>query len=299
MAKNDIKIVEVGPRDGLQNEKQSVPTKIKLKYIELLLASGLANIEVTSFVSPKAIPQLADHEVLFKHLPQNTHASFSVLVPNQKGLERTLACKVQHIAVFAAASETFSKKNIHKSIAESLEEYTLVIQKAKAEHLTVRGYISCVLGCPFEGKVPLSQVCHVATELFKAGCDEIALGDTIGIGTPKNARAMVMAVSSQIPISKIALHFHDTYGQALANILACLDLGITTLDSASAGLGGCPYALGATGNVATEEVLYLLQGLGLETGISLDAMIEAGEFICSQLNIPNRSKVAKAMLAKK
>ncbi len=298
MTKTSIKLVEVGPRDGLQNEKGFVSTEVKLKFIQLLLASNLKYIEATSFVSAKAIPQLADHEQLFIALPSHS-AHFSALVPNLKGLDNALKCHVQNIAVFAAASETFSQKNIHHSIADSLFEYAKVIKKAKEHKLKVRGYVSCALGCPYEGKVSLSQVAHVATKLYEAGCDEIALGDTIGVGTAKAAKTMVKAVSTHLPINNIALHFHDTYGQALANILACLELGITTLDSSVAGLGGCPYAKGATGNIATEEVLYLLNGLGLETGVSLDKLIEAGDYICSQLKIANRSKVATAMIAQR
>lgn len=297
MEKN-IKIVEVGPRDGLQNEKEIVPTDIKIQFIHKLMESGLKVIEASSFVSPKWVPQMSDHELIVTQLPQESSIQFPILVPNLKGFENALRCQVKDIAVFAAASETFSQKNINRSITESLKEFTGITKLAIKHGMRVRGYISCVLGCPYEGKVALTQVVKVAKALYEAGCYEISLGDTIGVGTPSAAKLMVKAVLSEIPISKLALHFHDTYGQALANILACLDLGIATMDSSVAGLGGCPYAKGATGNVATEEVIYMLHGMGLKTGIDLDKLIEAGEYICQYLKRPNRSKVAIATLAK-
>ncbi|MFI4937227.1 MAG: hydroxymethylglutaryl-CoA lyase [Candidatus Berkiellales bacterium] len=296
---DQIKIVEVGPRDGLQNEKNMVPTQVKLAFIEKLVAAGLKTIETTSFVSPKMVPQLADHETLMQQIPSTSGVHYSVLIPNQRGLTHALSCQVKDIAVFAAASETFSQKNIGRSIQQSLDEYALIIKQAKEKNLRVRGYVSCVLGCPYEGKVPRSQVIAVAKSLFAAGCDEISLGDTIGVGTPALASELVKNVANEIPISQLALHFHDTYGQALANILACLALGIKTIDSSVAGLGGCPYAKGATGNVATEEVVYMLSGMGIKTGIDLDKLIEAGEFICQYLRRSNQSKVAVAMLAKR
>jgi hydroxymethylglutaryl-CoA lyase len=298
MGKNSITLVEVGPRDGLQNEKKIIPTQTKIKLIELLLASHLQKIEVTSFVSPKAVPQLADHEPLFQALPREHLEQFSALVPNLQGLESASRCQVKNIAVFASASETFSHNNIRCSIEESLIRYAQVIKQAKQHQMRVRGYVSCALGCPFEGKIKPSQVVSVAEKLYELGCDEIALGDTIGVGTPNQAKEMVKAVAKIIPTSQLALHFHDTYGQALANILACLELDITIFDSAVAGLGGCPYAKGATGNVATEDVLYLMNGLGLETGVDLSQLIIASDFICHALNIKNRSKVATALLAK-
>jgi hydroxymethylglutaryl-CoA lyase len=294
-----INIVEVGPRDGLQNEKDIVPTDIKIEFIKRLINSGLRTIETTSFVSPKWVPQMADHSEVIKNLPLSPHVHFPALVPNLQGLENALKVGVKDIAVFAAASETFSQKNINCSIDESLNEFTQIIKIALAQGLRVRGYISCVLGCPYEGKVPHSAVIKVAKALFEAGCYEVSLGDTIGVGTPGQARAMLKAVANEIPVKQLALHFHDTYGQALANILACLDQGVNTLDSSVAGLGGCPYAKGATGNVATEEVLYMLNGLGLKTDIDLDKLIEAGVYICDYLKKPNRSKVAVALLAKK
>ncbi len=294
-----ISIVEVGPRDGLQNEKEIVPTDIKIEFIKRLVASGHRTIEATSFVSPKWVPQMADHTEIIKSLAAIKGVQFPALVPNMKGLENALLAGVKDIAVFAAASESFSQKNINRSIDESLLEFTQVIKAALEKGLRVRGYVSCVLGCPYEGEVPHHAVTKVAQALYKAGCYEISLGDTIGIGTPHKARAMLKAVSGEIPIKHLALHFHDTYGQALANILACLELGATTIDSSVAGLGGCPYAKGATGNVATEEVLYLLNGLGLKTDIDLNKLIDAGVYICDYLKRPNRSKVAVAMLAKK
>ncbi len=294
-----INIVEVGARDGLQNEKEVVPTDVKLTLIATLIASGLTTIEATSFVSPKWVPQMADHEQIMQNLPLAPNVRFPALVPNMKGLENALRCGTKDIAVFAAASETFSQKNINRSIDESLNEFALVTKEALKAGLRVRGYVSCVLGCPYEGKVSHSAVIKVATALFEAGCYEISLGDTIGVGTPLSAKAMLKAVSNAIPIHQLALHFHDTYGQALANILACLELGVNTIDSSVAGLGGCPYAKGATGNVATEEVVYMLNGLGLKTGVDLNTLIAAGEYICHYLKRQNRSKVAVATLAKK
>lgn len=298
--KPDINIVEVSPRDGLQNEKAIVPLPIKLEFIQLLLNSGLQTIEATSFVSPRWVPQMADHEEVMHYFSEkNVSARLPVLVPNQLGLENAIACHVKDIAVFAAASETFSQKNTHRSIAQSLDDYEELIGNAITANLRVRGYVSCALGCPYEGAVPIDQVVRVAQSLYQFGCEEVALGDTIGVGTPLLAKRVVSAVAQVIPIDKLAVHFHDTYGQAIANILACLDVGITTIDSSVAGLGGCPYAKGATGNVATEEVIYLLHGMGLKTGVDLDKLIEAGQYICQHLVKPNRSKVAVALLAKK
>lgn len=294
-----IKIVEVGPRDGLQNEKAIVSTSIKLQFIEKLIAAGLKTIEATSFVSPKWVPQMADHLEIVKNLPKKTHVRFPVLIPNQQGFDNALAYHVQDIAVIAAASETFSQKNINCSIKESLQKFIPIIQQAKAQHIRVRGYVSCALGCPYEGKIEPQKVAMVAQQLFTAGCEEISLGDTIGVGTPQSAKKLIQVINQEIPLDHLAVHFHDTYGQALANIYACLDLGIRTIDSSVAGLGGCPYAKGASGNVATEEVAYLLQGLGLTCGIDLDKLIDAGEFICQQLKQFNRSKVAIATLAKR
>ncbi|MBS0289987.1 MAG: hydroxymethylglutaryl-CoA lyase [Proteobacteria bacterium] len=293
-----ITIVEVGPRDGLQNEKQIVPTDIKIEFIKRLLASGLKTIETTSFVSPKWVPQMGDHEQLVNLLTK-VAGNFVVLVPNMHGLEKVLNYPVKQIAVFAAASETFSQKNINRSIAQSLEEYKAVIQTAHSAGLLVRGYVSCALGCPYEGKIETQAVVNVARQLYQAGCYQISLGDTIGVGTALSAQKLVKELLQEIPAAALALHFHDTYGQALANILACLELGIHTIDSAAAGLGGCPYAKGATGNVASEDVIYMLHGLGLKTGVDIDKLISAGEYMCQYLNRPNCSKVAIATLAKK
>ncbi len=294
-----INIVEVGPRDGLQNEKTILPTQVKIDFIQRLLKAGLRTIEATSFVSPKWVPQMADHVEVVKALPNDPFAHFPVLVPNEKGLDNALQCHVKDIAIFAAASETFSQKNINRSISESLSEYAKLCERAIKEGVRVRGYVSCTLGCPYEGNVPLPQVVNVAEALSAAGCYEISLGDTIGVGTPKAALAMVKAVAMSVPIQELAVHFHDTYGQALANIVPCLEFGIRTIDSSAGGLGGCPYAKGATGNVATEEVVYMLQGMGLDTGVSLDKLVDASEFIFQALQQPNRSKVAKAMIAKR
>lgn len=299
MTPDKIKIVEVGPRDGLQNEQIFVPTEIKLQFIDKLIEAGLKDIEVTSFVSPKWVPQMRDHEALAKLLPHQTQVRFPVLIPNLKGLNQAIPCNVKDIAVFAAASETFSQKNLNKSIKESLDNYHQVISQAHAHGLKVRGYVSCVLGCPYEGLVPVQKVVEVASALYRFGCEEISLGDTIGVGTPDQARNMLKIVAQEIPITNLAIHFHDTYGQALANILHCLDLGVTTIDSSASGLGGCPFAKGATGNVATEEVIYMLHGMGLNTGVSLEKLIEAGEFISHHLQRKNGSKVATAILAKR
>lgn len=295
----EVKIVEVGARDGLQNEKTILPLNIKIELIEKLISSGLRTIEATSFVSAKWVPQMGDHEALVTALPKNPAVRFPILVPNQQGLDKAIAYQVKDIAVFAAASETFSQKNMNKSINQSLSDYQIVIARAKSNDIRVRGYVSCVLGCPYEGNIALSKVVEVAKSLFDAGCEEISLGDTIGVGTPIAARKMVKVVMNEIPIARLAIHFHDTYGQALANILACLELGVKTIDSAVAGLGGCPYAKGATGNVATEDVVYMLNGMGLHTGVDLNKLIQAGEFICSQLKTGIRSKAALAMIAKR
>lgn len=297
--KSSITIVEVGPRDGLQNEAVFVPTAQKIQFIHDLIDSGIRNIEVTSFVSPKWVPQMADHETLMKQFASTTKISYSALVPNQKGLQHALACQVKRISIFTAASDTFSQKNTGRSLEQSLQDYDAIIRQAKQFGLFVRGYISCALGCPYEGKIPLAQVARVAHALQQSGCDEIALGDTIGVGTPSATRALIHEITSFIPIEQLAVHFHDTYGQALANILVALEMGIATVDSSVAGLGGCPYAKGASGNVATEEIVYMLHGMGINTGIDLDKLIDAGETICRLLEHPSRSKVALATLAKR
>jgi hydroxymethylglutaryl-CoA lyase len=288
-----IKIVEVGPRDGLQNEKQLVPSQQKVKFIEKLIASGCQNIEATSFVSPKWVPQMADHTKILDMLPAN-HTNYISLVPNQKGLDTAIKSGAKSIAVFAAASDTFSKKNINLSINNSLAQFKAVIEQAKNHGLWVRGYVSCVLGCPYEGEIKLAEVRRVADSLYEYGCDEISLGDTIGIGTANKAVELIKFTQKNIPLGKLAVHFHDTYGQALANIYACINEGIRIIDSSCAGLGGCPYAIGASGNVATEEVVYMLEGMGYDTGINLEKIIEAGNYITKFLNISSRSKVALA-----
>lgn len=294
----DIKLVEVGPRDGLQNEKSILPTASKLNFIDNLVKTGLKTIEVTSFVSPKWVPQMADHHALMSQLPYDNSIQTIALVPNLQGLSNAIDAGARSIAVFGAASETFSQKNINCSIAQSLENFSKVIETAKAHQIWVRGYISCVLGCPYEGDIKSAQVVDIARRLYQMGCDEISIGDTIGVGTPTKAKALVEQLKDHIPVDKLAVHFHDTYGQALANIYACLEAGIRIIDSSVSGLGGCPYAKGASGNVATEEVVYMLHGMGLQTGIDLNLLIQAGQSICDALNIENRSKVATALIQK-
>ncbi len=289
-----ISIFEVGARDGLQNEK-IVTTQDKLTLIKQLENAGLRRIEAGSFVSPKWVPQMADSGEIFKQLNKRSDTTYSALTPNLKGLELALDAKADEVAIFAAASETFSQRNINCSIDDSIERFIPVIKRAKANNIKVRGYVSCVLGCPYEGNIALDKVAHVAQQLYKMGCYEISLGDTIGVGTPKQARKMVQAVAEYIPISKLALHFHDTYGQALANIFACLETGISVIDSSVAGLGGCPYAKGASGNLATEDLVYMLHGLGIETGVDLNRLIQAGNNISKVLGRMNGSKVAQAL----
>jgi hydroxymethylglutaryl-CoA lyase len=294
-----VRIVEVGPRDGLQNESLTVPAEVKVALIEALADAGLTSIEAGSFVSPKWVPQMADTaEVLAKLVPR-PDVSYPVLVPNLQGLDLALACGVREIAVFGAASESFSRRNINCSIAESLDRFAPVAEKALVAGLEVRGYVSCVLGCPYEGEIAPDAVARVAASLLAMGCYEISLGDTIGTGTPLKARQLIERVASDVPLERIALHFHDTYGQALANIFACLELGVSVVDSAVAGLGGCPYAAGATGNVATEDVVYMLNGMGIETGIGLAALAEAGRTISHHLNREPASRVARALTARR
>lgn len=293
-----VKIVEVGPRDGLQNEPTIVPTATKIEIINRLSQTGLTVIEATSFVSPKWIPQLADGEEVLKGIQRYPNVSYPVLVPNEQGYQRAISAGAKAIAVFTAASETFSQKNTHSSIQESLERFAPFIQSARAQNIFVRGYVSCALGCPYEGEISPDSVGKVAKALWELGCEEISLGDTIGVGTPKKATTLINAVSHHIPISHLAVHFHNTYGQALANIFAVLKQGISIIDSSVAGLGGCPYAKGASGNVATEDVIYLLEGLDIETGVDLKKLVKVSDFICKELKIKNESKVAQAMLGK-
>lgn len=294
-----VKLVEVGPRDGLQNEPQPVPTEAKVELIHRLQEAGLAVIEATAFVSPKWVPQMADHAQVMAAIRRKPGVSYPVLVPNRKGLEAALAAGAREVVVFGAATETFSRKNTNCSIAEGLARFAEVCRAALAQGLKVRGDISVCLGCPYEGEVRPEAVVRIARELDQMGCYEITLADTIGVGTPGKTRAVFEAVMKHIPAERLAGHFHDTYGQALANTYAALELGIATFDSSVAGLGGCPYAKGATGNVATEDVLYMLEGLGVETGVDLDRLIAAGEYICGVLGRPTQSKVARALAAKK
>lgn len=291
-----VKIVEVGPRDGLQNEPCFVDTEIKVELIERLSETGLSAIEVASFVHPQAIPQLADAEAVFEGIKQRPGVSYSALVPNLQGLERALSVGVAEVAVFTAATETFNQKNIHGSIEESLARFKPVLDRAPSLGIKVRGYISCALGCPYEGRVDPKRVAGLAHRLYEMGCGEISLGDTIGIGTPLQAQGMLATAAEVVPIERLALHFHDTRGQALANILACLELGASIIDASVAGLGGCPYAKGATGNVATEDVVYMLEGMGIETGIDLERLIAVGRFISQKLGRENQSRVGRAGL---
>lgn len=293
-----IRIVEVGPRDGLQNEPRTVPLDTKVELVERLAGAGLPAVEAGAFVSPKWVPQMADTAALLARLRRRPGVSYPVLVPNAKGLEAALAAGVEEIAVFGAASESFSQRNINCSIAESLERFRPVAAQALAAGVRVRGYVSCVLGCPYEGEVDPGRVAEVAARLIDLGCYEVSLGDTIGVGTPARARALVRRVAGAVPVERLALHFHDTWGQAVANILACLETGVTVVDSAVAGLGGGPYARGASGNVATEDVLYLLHGLGLETGVDLDSVARTGEWISAALTRPNGSKAGHAWMAR-
>ncbi len=278
-----VRIVEVGPRDGLQNEAVALPVETRIAFIEKLIAAGLTSIEAGSFVSPKWAPQMADTASVLKAVARHGGVSFPVLVPNAKGLDAALEAGAREIAIFAAASETFSQKNINCSIAGSFERFAPVVERALSAGVRVRGYVSCVLGCPYEGRIAIGKVADVAARLLALGCTEISLGDTIGAGTPRAARAMLKAVSARVPLSQLAAHFHDTYGQAVANIYACLEEGVRVVDCSAGGLGGCPYAKGASGNVATEDVVYLLDGLGFETGADRRAVIEASRFIFAAL----------------
>jgi hydroxymethylglutaryl-CoA lyase len=294
-----VKIVEVGPRDGLQNEAKIIPTEIKIEFINRLSKTGLHDIETTSFVSPKWIPQLADGHEVFSRIKKVPGINYPALVPNLRGLQAAIRVGVQEIAVFCAATETFSKKNINCSIEQSFLRFAGVIPAAHKHNIKVRGYISCVLGCPYEGKVDVNVVADIAERLYKLGCYEISLGDTIGVGTPLQSQALISVILKKIPRKNIAVHFHDTYGQALANIFAVLQQGIAIIDSSVAGIGGCPYAKSATGNVASEDVVYLLQGLGITTGVDLYKLCEIGVFISHCLGRSTQSKVAQAILAKK
>lgn len=290
-----VKLVEVGPRDGLQNESETVPTAVKIELIDRLADSGLQSIEVGSFVSPKWVPQMADTADVMAGLAPRDGVRYGVLVPNMQGFEAARSAGAKEIAVFAAASETFSQKNVNCSISESLDRFRPVCEAAENAGIAVRGYVSCVLGCPYEGENDVEAVARVAKDLMEMGCYEISLGDTIGTGTPATARTLIDAVADAVPVVKLAAHFHDTYGHALANIRAVLEKGVSVVDSAVAGLGGCPYAEGATGNVASEDVLGMLNGLDIETGVELEPLAAAGQFISAKLGRSSTSKVAPAL----
>lgn len=289
-----VKIVEVGPRDGLQNEAVFVATENKIALIERLIAAGVGYVEAAAFVSPKWVPQMADATEVLRGVAHRDGVTLAALVPNLKGLDAAMAAGCKEVAVFAAASETFSQKNINCSIAESIARFEPVIAQAKAHDIKVRGYVSCVLGCPFEGFVAPEQVAHVATALYASGCYEISLGDTIGAGTPTHTKEMIAACARSVPLTALAGHFHDTWGMAIANIYAALQCGVATFDSSVSGVGGCPYSPGATGNVATEDVVYLCHALGIETGIDLQKLVETGAFISAVLGRSSVSRVANA-----
>ena len=292
-----VRIVEVGPRDGLQNEKAIVPTATKVELIDRLSATGLKTIEATSFVSPRWVPQLADAAEVFAAIQRRPGVAYPVLVPNETGYERARAAGAGEVAVFTAASEAFNRTNINATIEESLARFEPVLARAREDGVRVRGYVSTVLGCPYQGEVPLADVVRVSRALHEMGCYEISLGDTIGVGTPGKAGAMLRAVAAEVPMPALAVHFHDTYGQALANILACLEEGLAVVDAAVAGTGGCPYARGASGNVASEDVVYMLQGMGIETGIDLDALAATGHWLAGVLGRQTSSRVGRAMAA--
>ena len=289
-----VRIVDVGPRDGLQNEKKLVSTDTKVELIARLGAAGLKAIEATSFVSPRWVPQMGDNSEVMARIVRLPGVDYPVLTPNLKGFEAALAAGAKEVAVFGAASESFSQKNINCSIAESLDRFVPVVEAAKAAGIRVRGYVSCVLGCPYEGEIAPEAVASVAATLYAMGCYEVSLGDTIGVGTPGKTRRMLDTVARQVPMDKLAGHYHDTYGQALANIYASLQAGVATFDSSIAGLGGCPYAAGASGNVATEDVVFMLNGLGIDTGIDLDALVDTALWISEKLGRPCGSKVSLA-----
>ena len=294
----EVRIVEVGPRDGLQNEKIDIGTANKIALVDRLSATGLRSIEATAFVSPKWVPQMADAAEVLAGISRRPGVSYPVLVPNEQGYERARAAGAGEVAVFTAASEAFNLKNTNAGIDESLQRFAPVLERARADGVKVRGYVSTVLGCPYQGEVPLADVVRVSRSLHAMGCHEVSLGDTIGVGTPGKARAMLKAVASEVPMRSLAVHFHDTYGQALANVLACLEEGVAVVDSAVSGAGGCPYAKGASGNVASEDVVYMLHGLGIRTGIDLDALADTGRWLAALLGRDTGSRVGKALAAK-
>lgn len=294
-----VRIIEMGPRDGLQNEKRPVSVEARIAFIEALVAAGLDAIEVGAFVSPKAIPQMASSDAVLRGVSHVQGAEFHVLVPNEKGYDAARAAGAKVVSVFAAASEGFSRANINCTVAESIERFKPVLARAKADGVRVRGYISCVLGCPFDGEIKPKAVADLATTLWELGCYEISLGDTIGVGTPAKAKEMLRAVAANIPIAELAMHFHDTYGQALANLYAGMEEGVRVIDAAAGGLGGCPYAPGATGNVATEDVVYMLEGMGVKTGVDMEKLLAATNAMSLVLGKPPVSRVATALNAKK
>ncbi len=294
-----VRIVEVGPRDGLRNEPREVPTAVKVELIERLADAGLPAVEATAFVSPKWVPQMADHTEVLERIRRKPGVDYPVLAPNLKGFESARGAGATEVAIFGAASEAFSRRNINCSIAESLERFRPITQAAGQHGIKVRGYVSCVLGCPYEGDVAPERVAQVAQALYEMGCYEVSLGDTIGVGTPAKTRAMIESCAARVPVEKLAGHYHDTYGQALANTYASLELGVRTFDASVAGLGGCPYAAGASGNVATEDVVYMLNGLGVRTGVDLERLVEIGQWICGLLNRDYGSKAGKAIAAKR
>jgi hydroxymethylglutaryl-CoA lyase len=290
----EVVLVEVGPRDGLQNEASRLPVEARVRLIEALATAGLPVVEAGSFVSPKWVPQMAGSDEVLRRLSRRPRVRYPVLVPNLQGLEAALAVGAEEIAVFGAASESFSQKNINCSIEASLDRFRPVIARARAGQVRVRGYVSCVVGCPYEGAVAPAAVAEVAGELFAMGCFEVSLGDTIGVGTPKKIAAMLETVMAEVPLAALAIHAHDTYGQGLANVLTALELGVRVVDSSIAGLGGCPFAKGASGNVATEDVIYMLDGMGVRTGVDLAMVVEAGREICAVLQTTSRSRAAQA-----
>ncbi|OHC62433.1 MAG: hydroxymethylglutaryl-CoA lyase [Rhodocyclaceae bacterium] len=293
-----VKIVEVGPRDGLQNEAQVVPTAIKIELIERLADAGLRAIEATSFVSPKWVPQMGDNAAVMRGIKRHAATVYPVLTPNLQGFDAAIEAGATEVAIFGAASESFSRKNINCSIAESLKRFEPVVSAASALEIPVRGYVSCVVGCPYEGAVDPKKAAEVAKTLFDMGCYEVSLGDTIGVGNPASVKRLIEACAKLLPIEKLAGHYHDTYGMAIANIYASLQMGMAVFDSSIAGLGGCPYAKGASGNVATEDVVYLLQGMGIETGIDLAKLAAVGDWISSAINRPNGAKAGRALCAR-
>ncbi|MGX4771951.1 hydroxymethylglutaryl-CoA lyase [Bradyrhizobium guangdongense] len=296
---NPVRIIEMGPRDGLQNEKTSVSVEARISFIEALVGAGLNTVEVGAFVSPKAIPQMASSEAVLRGVAHLSGAEFHVLVPNEKGYDAARAAGAKVVSVFAAASEGFSRANINCTVAESIERFKPVLARAKADGVKVRGYISCVLGCPFDGEIKPKAVAELAGTLWELGCYEISLGDTIGVGTPDKAKEMLRAVVANVPAAKLAMHFHDTYGQALANLYAGMEEGVRVIDAAAGGLGGCPYAPGATGNVATEDVVYMLEGMGVKTGIDMEKLLAATNAMSAVLGKPPVSRVATALNAKR